>query len=175
MIDRRSLRCGLVLAVAASSLVAGSANAALSASVANFSLPATTFVHTQQTTSGTMTLTARDTGPVPLGWNVTIQASAFVYSGLYNGTNIPAANFSLTSADAPVLVSGQAIDPTNGPKVPATSPLGALNVARKVLQANTLYGVGTYTQGLGVSLVIPAQARAGTYTSTLTTTIAVGP
>jgi hypothetical protein len=175
MIGRRTLGSGLLLAVLASLLLAGSALAARSASVANLSLPATTFLHTQQTTAGTMTLTATDTGPVPLGWNVTIQASAFIYSGLNNGTNIPAANFSLTSAAAPVFVSGQAIDPTNGPKVPGASPLGTLDVARKVLQANVLYGVGTYTQALGVSLIIPAQARTGTYTTTLTTTIASGP
>ena len=175
MIDRRPFRSGLILAIAASVLLVGSAQAARSASVANVTLSATTFLHAQQTTAGTMTLTATDTGPVPLGWNVTIQASAFVYSGLNNGANIPAANFSLTSAAAPVFVSGQAIDPTNGPKVPAASPLGPLDVARKVLQANLLYGVGTYTQALGVSLTIPAQARTGTYTSTLTTTIASGP
>jgi hypothetical protein len=175
MTGLRSIRGALLLAIAASCLLVGSADAGLSASVAAFSLPTTTFLHSQQATSGTMTLTATDTGPVPLGWNVTIQASAFVYSGLYSGSNISAANFSLTSAAAPLFVSGQAIDPTNGPKVPSASPLGALNVARKVLQANTLYGVGTYTQALGVSLIIPAQARAGTYTSTLTTTIAIGP
>ncbi len=158
-------------------LATGSVLAALSASVADLTLPAVTYSHTNQTSSGTMTLTATDTSIIALrlGWNVTIQASAFVYSGPNSGTNIAASNFSLTSAAAPVLVSGQAIDATGGPKVPSTSPLGALDVARKVLQANLLFGGGTYTQALGVDLTIPALARAGTYTTSLTTTISVGP
>jgi len=167
---------GLVAGMALAVMVPGLASAALSASVANLTLPAVTFSHSAQVSSGTMTLTATDTAfPIGLGWNVTIQASTFVYSGPNNGTNIPASSFALTSAAAPVLVSGQAIDATNGPKVPAVSPLGTLNTARKVLQANLLYGVGTYTQALGVSLTIPAQARAGTYTTSLTTTISAGP
>jgi hypothetical protein len=149
--------------------------AALSASVANLALSAATFSHSSQSSSGTMVLTAADTAVVGLGWNVTIQASAFVYSGPNSGSNIPAANFALTAANPPVRVSGQAIDATNGPKVPAASPVGPLNVARKVLQANALYGVGTYTQALDVTLTIPAQARTGTYTTTLTTTISLGP
>lgn len=167
----RSLVAALVLVV----LAPGLASAALSASVANLTLPPVTFSHDPQVSSGTMTLTATDNTVVGLGWNVTIQASTFVYSGPNNGTNIAASSFALTSAAAPVLVSGQAIDATNGPKVPAASPLGTLDVSRKVLQANLLYGVGTYTQALGVSLTIPAQARAGTYTTSLTTTISVGP
>lgn len=167
---------GFVAGIALAMLAPGLATAALSASVADLTLPAVTFSHNAQVSSGTMTLTATDTAfPVGLGWNVTIQASTFVYSGPNSGTSIAASSFALTSAAAPVRVSGQAIDATNGPMVPAASPLGTLNVARKVLQANLLYGVGTYTQALGVSLTIPAQARAGTYTTSLTTTISTGP
>ncbi|CAN5461824.1 hypothetical protein BH20CHL6_BH20CHL6_15370 [soil metagenome] len=55
------------------------------------------------------------------------------------------------------------------------SPVGTLDSARKVVQANAGYGEGTYTQDLGVSLLIPAQSRAGTYTGTLTTTISAAP
>jgi Survival protein SurE len=172
---RRLASSGIAAGLALVLVLPGSALAALSASVANLTLPAVTFSHDPQVSSGTMTLTATDTAVVGLGWNVTIQASAFVYSGPNSGTNIGASNFALTSAAAPVLLSGQAIDPTNGPKVPAASPLGTLDVARKVLQANLLYGVGTYTQALGVSLTVPAQARAGTYTTSLTTTISTGP
>ena len=176
MHHRKAAIRALLAGIGAGLLATGTTLAALSASVANLTLPAVTFAHGAQISSGTMTLTATDTSlVVGLGWNVTIQASPFVYSGSFGGTNIPAANFSLTAAAAPTLVSGQAVDAANGPKVPATSPLGTLDVARKVLQANALYGVGTYTQQLGVSLMIPAQARTGTYTTNLTTTISVGP
>jgi hypothetical protein len=73
------------------------------------------------------------------------------------------------------MTAGQAVDATNGPKVPATSPLATLETARKVIQAEANYGQGTYTQALGVRLVIPGMSRAGTYTGTLTTSITAAP
>jgi hypothetical protein len=73
------------------------------------------------------------------------------------------------------MTAGQAVDGTNGPKVPASTPVGTLDSARKVIQANANYGLGIYTQGLSVALDVPAQSRAGTYTGTLTTTISAGP
>lgn len=133
--------------------------------------------HVDQTTTGSMTLTADDSTGSGAGWNVTIQSSAFVYTGSNSGTDIPAVNFSLASADAPQMTAGQAINVTagDGPALPTTSPVGTLDAARKTVQAGIAYGQGTYTQGLGVSLTIPAESRAGTYTGTLTTTIAAAP
>jgi len=145
------------------------------ASVANLTLASKAYSHSAQTSTGTMTLTADDSTGSNLGWNVTVVSSAFVYSGGSGGTNIPAANFSLTSAAAPVMTAGQAVDTLGGPTVPATSPVGTLDNARKTVQAVALFGNGTYTQTLGVSLSIPAQSAAGTYTGTLTTTIAAAP
>ena len=151
----------------------GSALAVSSASVANLALPDVVYSHAAQSSSGTMTLTA--TNDAASGFNVTIVASSFAYSGLNAGSPIPAANFSITSAATPVMAAGQAVDATNGPKVPAVSPVGTLDVARKTVQANAGFGVGTYTQALAVTLSVPGQARAGTYTSTLTTTISAAP
>lgn len=144
-------------------------------SVANLTLAAVAYSHSAQTSTGSMTLTADDASGSGAGWNVTILSSAFVYTGTNSGTNIPAANFSLTSAAAPTATAGQAVDATGGPKVPTVSPVGTLDSARKTVQANASFGQGTYTQALGVSLSIPAQSRAGTYTGTLTTTIAAAP
>jgi hypothetical protein len=148
-----------------------------SASVANLTLGSVAYSHSAQASTGTMTLTADDSTGSNLGWNVTIQSSAFVYSGGNGGTNIPAANFSLTSASPPTVNAGQAVDALGigGPKVPATSPVGTLDTPRKTLHALTLFGNGTYSQALGVSLSIPAQSAAGTYTGTLTTTISAAP
>jgi WxL domain surface cell wall-binding len=146
-----------------------------SATVANLTLGSLATSHSAQTNAGTMTLTADDSTGSNLGWNVTILSSAFVYSGANSGTDIPAANFSLTSAAAPTRTAGQAVNVAGGPKVPAVSPVGTLDSARKTMQALALYGNGTYTQDLGVSLTIPADSAAGTYTGTLTTTISAGP
>ncbi len=59
--------------------------------------------------------------------------------------------------------------------MPTISPVGTLDTARKTVQALVLYGNGTYSQALGVSLKIPAQSAAGTYTGTLTTSITAAP
>jgi hypothetical protein len=160
--------------------------AALSASVANASFPAVAYSHTNQTTSTSLTLTATDTGQCLIGctndgWNVTLLASAFAYSGPNNGTAIPAANLTITNSRAPTRVSGQAIDATHGPRT--TNVTGALNVARKTMQADgptgalvkTYYGIGTYEQVIDVNLVVPGRSRAGSYTTTLTVTISAGP
>jgi hypothetical protein len=149
------------------------------ASVADPTLTAVNYSHSAQTKTGSMTLTADDSTGSNAGWNVTILTSDFVWSagigGASSGTDIPDANFSLTSAGTPAATAGQAVHVTNGPKVPATSPVGTLDSARKVIQANAAYGNGTYTQALGLSLAIPAQSAAGTYTGTLTTTISAAP
>jgi hypothetical protein len=145
------------------------------ASVANLTLTPLTYSNSAQANAGTMTLTVDDASGTGAGWNVTIQSSAFVYAGSNGGTDIPAANFSLTAAATPVTTAGQAVDGTNGPKVPASSPIGTLDSARKVIAANANYGLGTYTQALSVSLAVPAQSRVGTYTGTLTTTISAAP
>ena len=170
--------------VATTSFAADSVSQAVTAgtrtaSNANLTLGSVAYSHTAQTSTGSMTLTADDSTGSGAGWNVTILSSAFVYSGANSGTNsgtnIPAANFSLSSAAAPVMTAGQVVDVTGGPKVPAASPVGTLDSARKTVQANVGFGLGAYTQALGVSLSIPAQSRAGTYTGTLTTTVAAAP
>jgi hypothetical protein len=188
--DRSPARTRAAIGVAAGLLIAATVAApvmaadtviqvinggARTASVADLTLTPLTYSNNAQANAGTMTLTVDDSSGTGAGWNVTIQSSAFVYSGANSGTNIPAANFSLTSAATPVMTAGQAVDVTNGPKVPASSPVGSLDSARKVIQANANYGLGTYTQSLGVSLNVPAQSRAGTYTGTLTTTISAAP
>ena len=145
------------------------------ASVADLALTGKAYSHVAQASAGTMTLTADDSSGTDAGWNVTIQTSAFAGSGGAAGKSIAATNFSTTSAAAPTATAGQAVDVTNGPMVPTISPVGTLDTARKTVQANAGFGKGTYTQALGVSLNIPAQSLAGTYTGTLTTTIIAAP
>jgi hypothetical protein len=188
--DKFSIRRRLALGLSAATLlvgtVAGPAFAAdtvtqavtagtRTASVANLTLGGVAYSHSTQANTGSMTLTADDSTGSGAGWNVTVLSSAFVYSGANGGTNIAATNFSLSSAAGPVATAGQAVDVTAGPKVPTVSPVGTLDSARKTVQADAAFGQGTYTQALGVSLSIPAQSRAGTYTGTLTTTIASAP
>jgi hypothetical protein len=150
----------------------------LTASVANLTLTSVDYQNNAHNVTGAMVLTVDDSTGSGAGWHVTIESSDFVWVGTaIGGTDIPAANFALTSADAPVRVAGQAVSValSTGPQVPPTSPVGTLDTPRKTLVATAAYGAGSYTQGLGVTLTIPAQSRVGVYTGTLTTTITSAP
>lgn len=192
--DRISLKRHLAVGLGASALLvstlAGPAFAAdkvtltitgngLTASVADLTLTSVAYQQGAHDVTGTMVLTADDDTHSSAGWNVTIESSAFVWAGTANGgTDIPAANFALTSAAAPTLVGlGQPVSValSTGPQVPPTSPLGTLDTPRKTLVATAAYGDGAYTQALGVTLTIPAMSRVGTYTGTLTTTMTSAP
>jgi hypothetical protein len=125
-----------------------------------------------------MTLTADDSRGNSAGWSVTIQGSAFVYTGANGGTAIPAANFALTSAEQPTALAGQPVSlvDSTGPQIPIEGIVfGSLETPLKTLRATAAYGNGTYSQDLGVTLTIPGQSKVGTYTGTLTTTISATP
>ena len=174
-----ALALGISPALAAESVNQAVTPGTRTASVADVVLADVAYSHVTRPSTGTMTLTADDSTGSNNGWNVTIQSSAFVWTagtgGASSGTNIPASAFSLSTAAAPTATAGQGVDVTGGPKVPAVSPVGTLDQARKPVQADLAFGNGTYTQALGVSLAIPAQSAAGTYTGTLTTSITAAP
>jgi hypothetical protein len=165
-------------AFAANTIILAVTGSGLTASVADVTLTSVAYQNAAHDVTGSMVLTADDSTGTGAGWNVTIMSSAFVWVGTANGgSNIPAANFVLTSAAVPVLIAGQAVGlaAATGPQVPPTSPLGTLDTPRKTISATAAYGAGTYSQALGVTLSIPAQSRVGVYTGTLTTTITSAP
>ena len=165
-------------AAAADTVILSITGSGLTASVADLTLTSVPYQNAAHNVTGSMVLTADDSTGSGAGWNVTIISSAFVWVGTANGgTNIPAANFALTSAAAPAMIAGQVVNvaASTGPQVPPTSPFGTLDTARKTLVATAAYGQGTYSQALGVTLTIPAMSRVGTYTGTLTTTITSAP
>jgi hypothetical protein len=142
------------------------------ASLTSATLDPITYKHVEQNQTGSFTLTVDDSTGSGAGWNVTILSSAIVYSGANGGTNIPAANLSITTANTPVATAGQAVDVTGGPLAGTASTLDA---ARKVIYASTNFGQGTYTQALPLQMVVPGMSRAGAYTATITVTMAAGP
>ncbi len=142
------------------------------ASIADATLTAVNYAHTDQTNTGLLSLTADDSTGSDQGWNVTVQAGNFV-----DGTkSIAASNFAITGFGTITVNAGQAIDtagtPPGGPKTGVT---GTLDVARKVFLAEAGYGKGNYTLPINVQLTIPGTTLAGTYVSTLTVTISSGP
>jgi hypothetical protein len=143
----------------------------LTATIADMTLQPVTYTATNQESPGTITLTAAELGCAGQGWNVTVQASDWVRQS--GGPAIPANAFALTQVEDPSTLSGQGVNPVGGPML--VNNLGTLNLSRKVLQANVGFGLGSYSQVLGVKLTIPPTALPGTYTSVVTTTITTGP
>lgn len=146
-----------------------------SSNVTGMTLAQAPYSHAAQTSVGVVTLNVDDSSGSGQGWNVQVQSSAFVYSGPHQGTDIPAANFAVVAANPPTATAGQPVDAENGPKAPASGSTGSLDSPRKTLQALANAGMGSYTQTLDVSLTIPASSIAGSYTGTVTTTIAAAP
>jgi hypothetical protein len=96
------------------------AGGGLSASVANLNFPNVAYENATHEVSGTMVLTADDSRGSSAGWSVSIQGSDFVYTGANGGTDIPAANFALTSAQEPTALAGQPVSlvASTGPQIP---------------------------------------------------------
>ena len=144
---------------------------ALTAVITDKTLTAVTFSQSEQQPTGSLLLNVSDSTCLGTGWNVTVQTSAFAYTGSGSGSAIPAANLLLGTPASPVFVSGQ-----DTPGLPAAVGTGGtLNSAIKVIMADANNGMGSYTQSLPVTLTIPARSVAGTYTATLTVTKAAVP
>jgi hypothetical protein len=176
---------GLVAALVVGALLAGPVGAStasvtqqitsgsMTASIDGGSMNDIAYSNNPQTTIGQVHLAVSDASGSGQGWNVTVASSAFVYGGTSTiGQNIPAGNFSITTAGIPSYVAGQAISATGGPLAGVG---GTLDTARKTIFANSGFGSGSYAQDLDLQLNVPAQSQAGTYTATLTVAIAVGP
>lgn len=112
------------------------------------------------------------------GWHVTVQASQF--STGVDGDTLPVESLSLK---APTLITAANLLNLAGP--PALTSSGPWTIdgasAVKVVSAAADKGQGEwdFTQanllGGDLTLTVPADAAAGTYTSTITTTLATGP
>jgi len=118
------------------------------------------------------------------GWNVTIAASRFTCStsGTCGTDQFPTSSLTLATVGVP------STDPANllGPPpaippvfTPAVSALDSGGAAQKIASAAALplngSGAWTFTHAAGgLALVVPASVTPGTYTSTITTTLASG-
>lgn len=136
--------------------------------IQSISLAPTSYSADEQYNPGQIGYTISAASGTAPGWSVNVQAGDLIYSGEHGGINIPAANLSVSSANAPLYVSGDAIDASNGPFVPAEGATGGLNTPRTVLTANPGYGDGVYSQDLDLTLTIPGESKPGNYSGTIT-------
>jgi hypothetical protein len=131
---------------------------------------------TDQTVAATAapTFRVKDATGSNAGWNVTFSATNFVDGS----NNIPNTSFTFNPTGGSIsLVSGQAINATNGPKETGGGAVD-MSAARKVVTTLANYGKGRYdyTPLAGnFSLSVPATTLIGSYASTLTATVASGP
>lgn len=153
------------------------------AAVGGFSLTTTaaptfsvTLNGTDQTPAYTMDLNVDNSGlgSTLLGWNLTITSTQFSTGGATPKT-LAAGASSITSVASSCAV-GPCVTPTNSVTYPIPVPAGSTPPsAVKFFNAALASGTGTFTITPTVKVAIPANVYAGSYTSTLTLTLATGP
>jgi hypothetical protein len=126
-----------------------------------------------QTVSYTLTFSLNNVSI--LGWNVTITSTKFT-TGSPVHTLAPAAS-SVTGVTA-VCTGGQICTtlPQNAVTYPVAVPAGNLAPPPvKFYNAQSGSGVGTFDISTAINITVPANAYAGTYTSTITLAYVSGP
>ena len=181
---RRILAVGTALAVLATATMIASAESAtvtvtagtLTLTTNPVALPGITLSGVDQTTATTAgddVFNVADGRGSGAGYNVTIDTTDFTAGGSTIDTGTGAFDVSLQDADI-VVLGGNATKPTSSvtalTDIPE-SPAAAL----KVLSAAVSAGQGSYDWKPVFSLTILAQADAGSYTATITLTVATGP
>jgi hypothetical protein len=159
------------------SLLGGTLDYTTPFTASNF--PATTLTGLPQAVHATVSPWAVTDGRGnPLaGWNMTVSATQFSTGGGSPET-LPAGSMTLVTAPVPTTTFGNLSLP------PAPVPLsGAIDggAPQKIVTAAAAQGLGQWTftpanlAGGDLTLNVPPDALAGTYTSTITTTLATGP
>ena len=184
------LVCIAALALPSSALAAtDDTNITINGGVLNYTtpfsagdFPATTLNGLPQAkTANINDWTVTDNRGSAAGWNLTISASRFTCStsGTCGTDQFPSSSLTLATVGVPTtdLLNNVAIPPVF---VPAVTPLDSGGAAQKIATAAALplNGTGAWTfshAAGGLALVVPASTSPGTYTSTITTTLASGP
>jgi hypothetical protein len=159
---------GTAMAATSTVVLTGGSLAISTPTVANFG--GVTLNGTAQPTTASMgTFTVTDSRGTGVGWNVTVQATQFTMTGHtlpMNSISMPAptvAKIDATSGNTPSITTGPyLIDNASAVKITSAAADGT--------------GMGSYTFTPGaLTLSIPANAYAGTYTSTVTVSVVTGP
>jgi putative surface cell wall-binding protein len=126
------------------------------------------------TASYSLALSTIDTRGTGAGWNETITSTQFTTGGASPQTL--ATNASTVTGITTACASGTCTNPTNAISYPVAVPAGATPpTAVKFFNAAANSGLGKFTITPTVSVFVPQNTFAGTYTSTLTISIVSGP
>lgn len=130
---------------------------------------------TDQTASYTLPITLTDSRGTGLGWNMTITSTQFTTGGASPNT-LPTSASTITAVSSSCKPGSTCTNPTNSVTYPLGLPSGATApTAVKLMNAALLTGLGKFTVTPTVSVSVPANSFAGTYTSTITLAVVSGP
>jgi hypothetical protein len=132
-------------------------------------LNAMPFSQDAQTSKGKLMVKVEDGRGTNEGWQVTLQAQDFAPQGINGAQPIPAKGFNFVNGDSLAAAKGS----SNG--IQTGTQNVSLGETKTVLKANSGNGTGVYTQGLNVTLDIPAGQLVGKYQSNVTVNITSGP
>jgi hypothetical protein len=130
---------------------------------------------TDQTASYTVPATVTDATGSGAGWNLTITSTQFTTGG---GTpqTLAATASQITSVSNGCVGGSTCTNPTNALTYPITVPAAATApTAVKYFNAAATTGRGKFTNTPTIGVTVPANAAAGSYTSTLTLAAVSGP
>lgn len=158
--------------ITASASVTGAGSLGLSHG-ATASVSAVTLDGTDQTASYTIPLSITDARGNGSGWNGTITSTTFTDASSHTLSTTAS---SMTAVSSSCVAGGTCTNPTNAISYPLTVPAGATApTAVKFFNAAANTGMGRFTVTPSISVSVPGNAYAGTYSSTVTVAVASGP
>lgn len=139
---------------------------------ATVSLPAASLNGLDTSVSAQVAFTPDDETGTNAGWNITGTSTTFTDG---SGHSLPITATTVTAGSA-ASTAGTCVAPVNAVTYPVTLPAGTTApTAAKLFDAAVATGTGPSTVTLTVKLAVPARTYAGSYSSTWTFTIGVGP
>jgi hypothetical protein len=148
-----------------------------SISLGDISFGGTPFSHTETTLSNQsddgVSLVVDDSSGTGAGWQVVLEASDFLWDQRPSSADsayrsIPRSNFAVMPGELSVLVGNTTEGVSAFTETNFESPV-------KLLSADKEFGEDTYTLPLSFDVLVPANTRAGSFTSTLTLTMSLAP
>jgi putative surface cell wall-binding protein len=183
---KRMFVVGLLASIAASVAAVGAAadtglvTGTLAAGTLSESTSATptfsvTLNGTDQTANYTLPITLIDSRGSGAGWNLTVTSTQFSTGGGSPNT-LPTSASTITGVASICNAGSSCTNPTNAVSYPLGLPAGSTPpTAAKFFNAAANTGMGKFTITPTVQVSVPANAFAGTYTSTVTLAVVSGP
>jgi hypothetical protein len=129
----------------------------------------------QSVTSNAMTLAAKDRRGSGAGWNLTITSTQFTTGG-GSAQTLSTSATTVTAVSSVCAGGGTCTNPTNSIAYPLTVPAGSTApTAVKLFNSAVNSGLGDFTLTPNFSLAVPANAYAGSYSSTMTFSMVSAP